>query len=81
MYVRCSVRLVLDALIHVPDIFVVCLFVVCLITRPCDEQEQYLAEAQQHLAALQSNLEDLVKKRELDTTALEVRYGTHSRQA
>jgi len=39
------------------------------------EQAQYLKEAQQSLLALQSNWEDLVKKREVDTAALEVWYG------
>lgn len=49
-------------------------FIVCPL--PCFDctKTLLLAEAQLHLEALQSNLDDLVKKREFDTQAYEVGF-------
>eukprot|EP00903_Cladosiphon_okamuranus_P007249 g7034.t2 len=44
-----------------------------------EEQAKHLAEAQLHLEALESNLEDLVKKREFDTQAYELGFQNCSK--
>lgn len=48
-------------------------FVLILILFVVDEQKQELQEAKQQLEALEANLQDLQKKREVDNRALEVR--------